>query len=133
MFKKLIIPVLLSLSSCIGTDIVEEITIEEKLEITGKVEVLKIGESYQFMADYFDEKGMKMDVPIVWASSDESVIAINSKGGALAKKEGSVYISAAYGELKDSVIVEAGRETVLQPDVRKGEFQGRNKYLNYKY
>ena len=45
----------LFLVSCIGTDIVEQELVPARVAITARADSIKIGESYQFPAQYFDE------------------------------------------------------------------------------
>jgi len=120
---------LIALHSCIGTDIIEEITVPEMLDISSAASSLKVGESFHFMADYFDTRGNLSEANIMWSSSDPTVIAVNGDGEATALMLGNVYVIASFNNLKDSVMVEAGEETVLQPNERVGSFQGSNNYV----
>tara|TARA_R110001599_G_scaffold145336_2_gene327760 strand:- start:18970 stop:19662 length:693 start_codon:yes stop_codon:yes gene_type:complete len=116
------------LSGCIGTDIVEDIIVPETISINNAIDSLRIGETYTFSADYFNELGEPSQATVEWLSSDPSVISIESTGAAEALSEGNVYIKALRGENVDSVKVNAGNTTSVLANKREGTFVGRNNY-----
>ena len=118
----------LALSSCIGTDIVEEVVVPEEVSITSSIDSLMVGDSFVFGADYFDMFGRRAEDPITWSSSDESVISITQAGLAMALSAGDAYIRAAVGNAIDSVKVNSGDVTSMVENVRMGMFQGLRNY-----
>jgi len=126
--QKLWPALLLVLGGCIGTDILEEIFVPERIEITRMVESLEVGTSFTFEADYFDTTGSLSSVPVVWRSSNDNVISINENGEATAVSAGSAVISAAFGAATDNITVEAGETTVMMPTERSGTFRGLASY-----
>ena len=71
---------LLSISSCIGTDVVDVELVDERLAIDTRLTSLAVGESYQFMADYFNNMGEEEMATVNWSSSNEGVISISAEG-----------------------------------------------------
>tara|TARA_R110000796_G_scaffold118864_1_gene232760 strand:+ start:130038 stop:130706 length:669 start_codon:yes stop_codon:yes gene_type:complete len=116
------------LSSCIGTDIVEDIAVPETISISNAIDSLKVGESYTFSADYFNGLGEPVQAMIAWSSSDPSIISIEQTGSAQAIAAGNVYIKAVKGNNADSVKVNAGNTTSVLANKRQGTFMGRNNY-----
>ncbi len=116
------------LSSCIGTDIVEDIAVPETISISNAIDSLKIGESYTFSADYFNGLGKPVQTMIAWSSSDPSIISIEQTGSAHAIAAGNVHIKAVKGNNADSVKVNAGNTTSVLANKRQGTFVGRNNY-----
>jgi len=115
------------ISSCIGTDVIEEVIVPEELSISSEISSIKVGESVTFTADYFNNVGELEEVDINWSSSDEAIISIDNDGIATANTEGTVFIYAAAQNLKDSLEVEAGSETTSL-NARMASFQGSSSY-----
>ncbi|MEN7550531.1 DM13 domain-containing protein [Rapidithrix thailandica] len=113
---------------CIGTDVLELTPVPPRLKITSSVLSLKVGESHQFAATYYDEYGETQAATVQWTSGNSSIIQIDPQGLAKALQAGKVYITAQAANLKDSVMVEAGEETIGSPTQRTGTLQGSNNY-----
>jgi hypothetical protein len=119
---------MLALSSCIGTDIKEELDVPEEVAISTAIDSLAIGDSFSFAADHFDDFGERTGESIIWSSSDESIISINDTGLATALSPGNVYVRAWVGSTGDSVRVNAGQTTSVIAMARRGTLQGANNY-----
>ncbi|MCZ6694758.1 MAG: Ig-like domain-containing protein, partial [Bacteroidetes bacterium] len=87
------------LISCIGTDILEVVTVEPELRITTPFSSIKVGDEVQFEAVYFNDLGNVEEADILWSSSDNNIITIDNQGLAMALNPGNVLISASYLEL----------------------------------
>lgn len=120
---------LIALSGCIGTDIVEEVEVPEAITITSSIDSLKVGDSFSFAADYFDNLGRRANRAIDWSSSDPDIISISSAGVANALSPGNVYIRARVDETVDSVKVNSGEVTSMVENERSGMFQGLRSYM----
>ncbi len=116
------------LFGCIGTDIVEDVIVEQSLSINDRLMILAVGESFQFEADFFDEMGEQATADITWATSDASIMSISASGLAMAVSEGDVWIRAMSGATRDSVMVSSGSMTVLAAAERTGSFVGLRDY-----
>ena len=118
----------LALTSCIGTDIVEEVVVPEEVSITAGVEELRVGDSFTFAADHFDMFGRRSEESINWSSSDEAILGVTQDGLVTAVSAGTAYIRAVVGTARDSVLVEAGDATSEVESERSGLFEGLRSY-----
>lgn len=116
------------LVSCIGTDYVDEVMVPEEVSIVASVDSLKVGESFQFVADYFNDFGQKEDVLVQWSSSDANVLSIDNSGLATALTPGDVLIRASFGSAADTVMLNSGAVTSVVENERSGVFMGRSDY-----
>ena len=123
-----LILILLSISSCIGTDVVDDVIVDEEVSIVTAVDSLKVGESFMFVADYFNEFGEKVDAPVDWLSTNETIVTMMQNGTAMAVFEGDVMVIASFGTAKDSVMLNAGTTTTEVENERTGTFMGRSSY-----
>uniref|UniRef100_UPI004048DF25 DM13 domain-containing protein n=2 Tax=Roseivirga sp. TaxID=1964215 RepID=UPI004048DF25 len=122
----LLIPMFLL--GCIGTDIVEDTIVPVRLSIGNQVSELRVGDSFEFTADYFNEYGEPTPVQINWSSSNPMIISIDNNGLATANTEGTATISANFGEVRDEISVIAGANTTETSTKRTGTFSGVNNY-----
>lgn len=116
------------LQGCIGTDVVEDVLVEEQVSISTRLQSLAVGESFQFSADYFNNMGMLEMADIQWSSSDANVISISDNGEAEAIMNGEATITAMFMGKMDQITVTAGTETMQAPNQRSGRFSGANNY-----
>src|SRR5690348_17000906 len=82
-----------------------KVTIKEK-----PVDVFtRKGQTVNARAVAYDKDNLIMDTqePIVWASSNPSVVTVDKTGALTAVSSGTATISAAYGNLKDDFTVRA--------------------------
>ena len=112
---------------CIGTDVVDIELVEEKLTINTRLSTLAVGESYEMMADYFNQFGEKEGATISWSSSNDQIISIDIQGLAEAHSVGEVTITATYMGAEDNISVVAGDQTA-EVSQRSGSFMGANRY-----
>lgn len=126
--KTISILLLTAFTGCIGTDILDLEIVPRRVEITLAVDSLRVGDNFQFMADYFDSTGSQMPANIGWRSSDESVITIDNEGLASALVKGTAIIYATVNDIQDSIPVVAGEQTSVMVTERSGSFQGRGSY-----
>lgn len=120
---------ILLLTGCIGTDILEEEFAEPELRITSSFTAIEVGGQAQFEAIYFNDLGEIESVDLTWFSSDDNIISIDNTGLASALQSGMVLLNVVGQNLKDSVMVEAGSQTISQPTERNGSLQGRSNYV----
>ncbi len=116
------------LTSCIGTDIVEDIIVDQSVAISNRLETLAVGDSYQFEANFFDEMGEQATADITWSSNNEAVMSITASGLATGVSQGGVWISAMSGTAQDSVMVSVGPSTTFAAAERTGSFVGLRDY-----
>ncbi|MBL6447508.1 DM13 domain-containing protein [Fulvivirga sp. 29W222] len=107
---KRIFAILLILTGCIGTDIIDD-EMEEKIVIESPLTSLKVGETHQFSAKYFNNIGKEEQVVFVWTSSDESIISIDNTGLATALKTGTVTLNVLAEGISAALKITASNET----------------------
>ncbi len=126
--KNLAFIISVCLSSCIGTDVLDDL-MEEQILIESSITSLKIGESHQFQARYFNNIGEEVAIEPEWDSSNPAIITINNNGLATAVSTGQVIITTSYKDATDEIILEATtNETTTNPLQRKTELQSVSSY-----
>ncbi|HNP18362.1 MAG TPA: Ig-like domain-containing protein [Fulvivirga sp.] len=126
--KNFVLIISVFLSGCIGTDILDDL-MEEQILIESTITSLKIGESYQFHARYFNNIGEEVTAEPEWDSSNPAIISINNNGLATAIAPGQVVITASYQGTSDELMLEATTgETTTNPLQRKTELQSVSSY-----
>ena len=127
---KLISPLLLILflGSCVGTDLVDEQIVPEKLSITSNFNNAKIGDKIKLQANFFDSYGYKSDCDVTWETKNEGVVKISADGFAEILDTTRTEVIAKCSGSSDTIIVHLGGTppdtTMMEPTVlRMGTFQ----------
>ncbi|MDN5203206.1 DM13 domain-containing protein [Fulvivirgaceae bacterium BMA10] len=123
-----ILLMLVIVSGCIGTDFIEDVLIPPRVVISAKVDSLKVGESFQFVGEYYDSLGEEKPRQIAWQSSDANIISVDNTGLATALSEGDITITASVGNVMDVIMVNAGQVTSEVATERTGSFRGNFDY-----
>ena len=118
----------LLLMGCIGTDILDDL-VDPKIVVENLLISLKVGEAHQFNAKYFDNLGNEAGAVITWASSDVTIVSINSDGIATANAFGTVNITAQSEEATTTFSLEVMNETVAVSKERTTELQTVGSYV----
>lgn len=119
----------IAFTSCIGTDVVDQELVPERLAITAKADSIKVGETYMFEAQYFDNLGSPVAANITWESSDPGIISVDENGLAQANIAGNITLTAKVNEAQDVVTVNAGEKTSVSLTERTGVFAGNRDYV----
>ncbi len=82
------------LSSCIGTDLVDEIEVPTQVLISTNTSSIKVGDQVQFSAIYTNKYGMTENKPIVWSTTTPEIIDVSSSGLVKALKNGNATLKA---------------------------------------
>ena len=92
----------LFITGCVQTDFEPEI--DPILKISSKIPSSIVeNETFTFSANYFNTRGRKQDVAIVWESKNPEVIRIDANlGKVLALKAGTAAISVSFDGVKDN-------------------------------
>ena len=96
-------------NSCIGEDIVEDF-VEPQLRIENTICQLQIDEIHNYTATYLNSIGLPEEAEIVWSSSDESILSVDSQGTVTALAVGSAIITAAANSISATNEVEGVSE-----------------------
>lgn len=85
--------ILLLFSGCIGDDIVFD-TVPEAVRILNPVDSIMVGSTRQFEARYTNNIGEAEEQPVIWASSDAGVLAVDNAGRATGLAAGKATLTA---------------------------------------
>jgi hypothetical protein len=91
------IAILFLVSSCIGTDYVDDPIVGEQIELNVTRQALLVGESFVVIATYFDQYGIEKPAEFSWTSSNIQVATIDSNGIVKAIGAGQTMVVAAVG------------------------------------
>lgn len=97
------------LSSCIGTDYLDDPEVSEVLEISPDRIAVLVDENVQANATYFDKFGVARDVDVNWSTNPTSVAAVDGSGLLTGVATGQALLFASFDSLIDTI-----RVTVVQ-------------------
>jgi hypothetical protein len=113
------------LSSCIGTDLIEETEVPEQIIISTNFSSIQIGEEAQLEAFYTNEYGITEDREITWSTSTPDVISMSPSGLAIGLFEGEAIIEARVGNVLTIRTIQVSQDSI--PDtaisLRSGTFR----------
>ena len=122
---------LISAQSCVGTDIIDDPIIPERVTIAPRISTLDVGKEQTFTVKYTNQYGVEeVAKSIVWRSNDPSKVTIDATGKAKSLVSGKVTLYATVGKATDSLLLNqtqtggggtSGDTTFL----RRGVFQSR--------
>ena len=118
---------ILSLSGCIGTDIVEDF-VEAKIIIDNPISSLKVDSTYQFEAIYINNVGSQEEADFQWSSSDEDILEISVDGLALGIMEGNAQVTAMANGISEMLDLMVTDTTILILDGRIAELKTVSSY-----
>ncbi len=76
-------------------------------------------------AKTLNQKATNFDSPVIWESSDESLASVDAAGNVMARAPGKVRLSANYGELTETIMIDINETGV--------SIQGRLRYEDKPY
>lgn len=107
----------ITFQSCIGTDLIDDPIIDEKLTILPRIDSLIVGQEQVFTTSYTNQYGMEASAgSILWSSSKPENISIDALGKASGIAPGKATIYASFGGLKDSLVLNGGVNNNNQSD-----------------
>ena len=103
---------LLFFYSCVGTDLIDDPIIGEKLTISPRIDSLAIGKEQIFNIKFTNKYGIEETAKtITWRSSDPTKISIDASGKANALALGRVALYATNGTVTDSIVLNKNSNT----------------------
>lgn len=99
----LTLTVLLTLGGCIGTDLVDDPIVAERLVIFPDRIALLVDNTTQATATFYNQYGVEEKVTISWSTQPTSIATVDQDGLVSAAAPGQALLIAAYGALKDTV------------------------------
>ncbi|MBL7814779.1 MAG: Ig-like domain-containing protein [Saprospiraceae bacterium] len=97
---------LLLSASCVGTDLIDDPIIAEKLTISPRIDSLTVGKEQVFTTKFTNKYGIE-ETPkaLAWRSSDPTKISIDATGKAKVLATGKATIYASNGNVVDSLVL----------------------------
>jgi Bacterial Ig-like domain (group 2)/Electron transfer DM13 len=113
------------LSSCIGTDLIEETEVPEQLLISTNISSIKIGNQLQMAAIFTNKFGMTENKTIIWSTSTPEIASVTSSGLVIAKKAGDAVIKANAGNTEVTRIIIVSNDPLpdTSSQTRNGTFK----------
>jgi general stress protein CsbA len=118
---------LILLSSCIGTDVLDDF-VDSEIVITIPVISIEAGTMYAFEAVYRNNVGREEDVELTWQSSDTDIVEVDQQGVATAVAAGMADITVRGGSATLVFVVEIGESTVESPSIRSATLETVSSY-----
>lgn len=130
--KILAFAILLSFSSCIGNDYIDDF-VEPVIRIENTPSSIKVGESYQLEYDFFNNVGKKENgAQFILSSSDETIITVQNSGllQAVSKGNSTIRISTDFGGKRYSTDfqVEVSETTIVVVESKSGTIKTTSSY-----
>jgi len=97
--------VAISLNAGIGTDYVDDLIVDPRIEATIRTVGLIPGEKHLASADYYNMYGVLVSVPFTWTSTNPSVAEVDETGLVTALMIGQTEIQPHFGGLSGPVII----------------------------
>ena len=117
----------LTLASCVGTDLVDEEVVPEKIIITSSFSSAMVGDEISLAALYFDRFGYEENCDFTWETENENIIEITANQTALFKDSGTTYLVAHCSGITDTVFWSSGDTSSGGAneftEIRSGSFQ----------
>lgn len=95
---------LLFLSSCIGTDYVDDPIVGERLEVSQTQLALMKGQSQSLSATFYNQYGIATNAVVSWTSSNSLIASVDAMGVVQGLIAGQAMIIASVGETKSASI-----------------------------
>jgi len=113
------------LSSCIGTDLVEEVEVPNQVLISTPNTSIKVGDEVQFMAIFTNNYGVTESKTIFWSTSTPDLISVSTSGLVKATKLGEAILIATVENTTTTRRINITMDNI--PDVnsstRSGQFR----------
>jgi hypothetical protein len=92
--------------SCVGTDIIDDPIIPERVTIAPRITTLALGQEQTFTVKYTNQYGVEeVAKSIIWRSNDPSKVTIDATGKAKSIVSGKVTLYATVGKATDSLLL----------------------------
>jgi Bacterial Ig-like domain (group 2)/Electron transfer DM13 len=106
LFKIFPLFTVLLLNSCVGTDLIDDPIIAEKIRLSPRIDSLTVGQEQIFSIKFTDKYGVEESAKnSVWRSSDPSKITVDATGKAKAIALGKATIYVTNGVATDSLVL----------------------------
>ena len=121
----LVITAITLFSSCIGTDLVEEIEVPTQVLISTSTTSIKVGDQVQFNAIFTNKYGITEDKQVIWSTTTPEIVSVTSSGLVRALKAGDAIIKAIAADAESTRIIKVSADAVPDTAIksRTGTFK----------
>jgi hypothetical protein len=106
MNRAYILVLFIALQSCIGTDIVDDPIIGERIETPFSQVSLLIDSTATVTATYFDQVGIAQNYQLTWTSANDAVASIDAGGTITGISPGQTFVNASLNTaISDNILV----------------------------
>ncbi len=92
-------------TGCIGTDVLEDPIVGERIETDISQVALLVGDTASVTANYYDQYGLPSDRQLSWNSDNQSIAEINDFGLVMAISPGQTRVRASLGSTMGPTIL----------------------------
>lgn len=112
-------------NSCIGTDLVEETEVPERILISTNISTIKIGDKIQLDAIYTNMYGITESKQVIWSTTTPDLVSLTSSGLVGALKAGDAVINAKAAKAETTRIIKVSQDPVIDAGIttRSGTFK----------
>jgi len=102
-----VVTMIFLLISCIGVDYEDDPIVGERIEVDQQQVALRVNETHQVEATFYDQYGLQKSTALMWSSSNSTIASVNQQGLITAHLVGqvSVLVTANTAELAIAVNV----------------------------
>lgn len=99
-----VVILVLALAGCVGTDYMDDPVVGEKIIVSPLHVALLPDQQAQVSAEYYDQYGLKQEVPFFWTSANTDVAEVSSSGLITAKASGNTQVHPSFGNFPGPVV-----------------------------
>ncbi len=92
------------MTGCIGTDIIDDPIVPERIEISPGNTSIPLGTSITLESEYFNRYGILEDVDIQYFNFNEEVITVDLEGNITTLMTGQAFVFSYYGDISSDTI-----------------------------
>jgi len=111
MKKVLVLLIGLIAVGCIGTDVLDDQIVDEKISINQEQVGLLVGTTQTLTATYTNEFGIESDTELSWRSDDPTVASVDDNGTVTAIGEGQTLVRVSGGTVTSEPLLISVRMT----------------------
>lgn len=123
-FSKIFFITIWALISCRGTDVLDDPIVEPKFTVTQTQVALRIGESADLSAKYFDEYGVEKQVNFTWVSTQNQIVNLNATGKITGASAGTTQVYPQYQTTRGNAVnvtVVANDNSIARVNITSGK------------
>lgn len=132
LYKFSFLLVMTLMMGCIGDDIIDD-EVPAQIRIVTAIDSLKVGDTFQFQAQYLNIVGLPAQIDLSWTSSNNDVLSITQSGLATGLAVGNVTVTCQGVSEKGETIIQSQEvnigESTSATTRRSGTIKTTSSYL----